>query len=103
MAMYFTIKYQAVCYDADSVLGEGGGWVVESSVLASQMYVRAAQVGYQLPGRSVGRCRSQLAGHRSAGSYSRPVQIDGDAVSMTRGRASEVAGTGAKKAKVDRV
>lgn len=45
----------------------------------------------------------QIAGHRWAGSYSRPVQIDGDAVSMTRGRVSEAAWTGVKEAKVDHV
>lgn len=70
MAMYFNV-YQAVCYDADSVLEEGGP--VKFFVLVRCMYglLRSA-------------ASSQVrAGRRSAGSYSRLVQIDGDAVSMT--------------------
>lgn len=41
---------------------EGGGkW----NLCASQMYVRAAQVGYQLPGRSVGAgCNWQVTGRQ---------------------------------------
>lgn len=54
MAMYFTVLYQAVCYDADGVLGEGG---VGSgiSVLVRCMY-GLLRFDHQLPGR----CRSQV-------------------------------------------
>lgn len=65
----------------------------EGAVCASQMYVRTAQVDCPLPGR----CRSEVAGYRSAGSYSRPVQIDGDAVSMTEGGYPKLQGLGEGK------
>lgn len=58
MAMYLTAMYQAVCYDADGVLGEGGGG---RFVLVRCMY--------GLP-RSTARCqvgagrRSQVTGRQ---------------------------------------
>ena len=77
---------------------KGGG--SEWNLCASQSYVSVwtAQVDCQLPGR----CR--FAGQQGAGSYSRPVQIDRDAVSMTEAGHPKLQGRDwEKKAKVDRV
>lgn len=61
--------------------------------------VRCVDCSGRLPApRSV-----QVAGHRSAGSCSRPVQTDGDAVSMTEPGYPKLQGLGRRRRKVDRV
>lgn len=98
MAMYFTVMYQTKQYAMTRTAcwekGVGGGILV----LVRCMYgLLRLTTSFQVV------AGQQIAGHRWAGSYSRPVQIDGDAVSMTRGRVSEAAWTGVKEAKVDHV
>lgn len=88
MAMYLTAMYQAVCYDADGVLGGGGG----RFVLVRCMYGLL---------RSTARCqvgagrRSQVTGRQDL-VHGRS-KIDGDAVSMTEGGYPKLQGLGEGK------
>lgn len=92
MAMYLSVMYQAACYDADGVLEDGGG---------GRIFVLVRRVGCS--GRLPAPRSVQVAAPRSAGSYSRPVQIDGDAVSMTEPGYPKLQGLGRGRRKVDRV